>query len=171
MDNRSKLIALCGLAVVGWAVAPDALAQDSNTNPAPQAEVQTPGELASTDPSSIAQPSEDGQPSVGENGEVPPRSFLAEFFGNPLNLLLISGILFVFIVLRPQQRQMREMQNALTKLKKNDKVITGSGIHGTVIQANADEPVVTLRIDENTGARMTVNRDSITKIVSAETKE
>lgn len=170
MNNRSKLIALCGLAVVTWAAAPEVFAQDNSSGSPAQAEIQDGAELTgenagtpNSDPST--------SPDLGENGTEPPVSFLQEFFGNPLNLLLISGILFVFIVLRPQQKQMRELQNSQARLKKNDKVITSSGIHGTVIQANAEESVVTLRIDENTGARMTVNRDSITKIVSAEPKE
>lgn len=177
MDNRSKLIALCGLAVVTWASVPEVVAQESSTESAsPQAEVQSDAALSGSPTAAgneVASPVSDpaGSPALGENGAEPPVSFMQEFFGNPLNLLLISGILFVFIVLRPQQKQMREHQNSLSKLKKNDKVITGSGIHGTVVQANADEAIVTLRIDDNTGARMTVNRDSITKIVSAEPKE
>ena len=98
-------------------------------------------------------------------------SFLVEFFGNPLNLILISGVLFIMLVLRPQQKQMKELQRKLAGLKKNDRVVTASGIHGTVVQASAEEPVVILRIDDNSGARMTVNRDAISKILSGETKE
>lgn len=98
-------------------------------------------------------------------------SLFAQFFANPLNLILISGILFIMLVLRPQQRQMKEMQQALASLKKNDRVITASGIHGTVVQASADDPVVTLRIDDNSGARMTINRDSINKIVNPDSKD
>lgn len=96
--------------------------------------------------------------------------FLTQFFGNPLNLILISGILFVMLVLRPQQRQMKELQKTLAGLKKNDRVVTASGIHGTVVQANSGESVVVIRIDENSGARMTVNRETITKVLD-ETKE
>lgn len=105
-----------------------------------------------------------------EVGQSAP-SLLEQFFGNPLNLLLISGILFVMLVLRPQQKQAKEMQAALAGLKKNDKVVTASGIHGTVVTAGSDEAVVTIRIDDNSGARMTVNRDAIAKIINSETKE
>ncbi len=34
-------------------------------------------------------------------------------------------------------------------LKKNDRIITIGGIHGTVVAAPADSNVVTIRIDEN----------------------
>ena len=97
--------------------------------------------------------------------------FFEQFFGNPLNLILISGILFIMLVLRPQQRQMKELQQSLANLKKNDRVVTSGGVHGTVVTAAAGEATVTIRIDDNSGARMTVNRDAIAKIVEPENKE
>jgi len=93
------------------------------------------------------------------------------FFTNPLNLMLLSAILFMFIVVRPQQKQMKDQKKALSELKKNDRVVTASGIYGTVTQANANETVVTIRIDESSGAKMTVNRDSISNIISTDSKE
>jgi preprotein translocase subunit YajC len=99
---------------------------------------------------------------------APSSSLITQILGNPLNLILISGILFILLVLRPQQRQMKEHQTRLAGLKKNDRVVTSSGIHGTVVQASADEPVVILRVDDNSGARLTVNREAIAKIVVEE---
>lgn len=96
------------------------------------------------------------------------------FLQNPLNLMLIVFVLFFFIVLWPQQRQMRAQQRALaealTKMKKNDRVITSAGIHGTILQAAAESPTVTIRIDEGSGAKMTVNRESIAKVLGSESK-
>ncbi|MEZ6135346.1 MAG: preprotein translocase subunit YajC [Pirellulaceae bacterium] len=112
------------------------------------------------------QPAGEGAPEAAQN--VNP---IIEFLKNPINLLLVSAILFMFIVVRPQQRQAREQQKALAELKKNDRVVTAAGIHGVVVQAAAGEKVVTIRIDENSGARMTVNRDTITKIVNPDSKE
>jgi len=93
------------------------------------------------------------------------------FFTNPLNLMLLSAILFMFIVVRPQQKQMKDQKKALSELKKNDRIVTASGIHGIVTQVNANEPVVTIRIDENSGAKMTINRDTISQIISTDSKE
>jgi preprotein translocase subunit YajC len=107
----------------------------------------------------------------GQATGAPTTSLIEVILGNPLNLLLISGILFVLLVLRPQQKQMKDLQQRLASIKKNDRVVTGSGIHGTVVQANEGEPVVSIRIDDSTGARMTINRDAITKIVEEEKKE
>lgn len=108
------------------------------------------------------------EPAADAANDVNP---IIHFLSNPINLILISAILFMFIVVRPQQRQAKEQQKALSELKKNDKVITHAGIHGTVTQWNAGDAVVTIRIDENSGAKMTVNRDSIAKIITSDTKE
>ncbi|MDX1930448.1 MAG: preprotein translocase subunit YajC [Pirellulaceae bacterium] len=111
-------------------------------------------------------------PGAGAAGEGAPEAgeinFFTSFFGNPVNLLMLAVMLFFFIVIWPQQRQAKSQQlaheKALAGMKKNDRVITSGGIHGVIIQANSDEPVITIRIDENTGARMTVNRDAVVKV-------
>jgi len=104
---------------------------------------------------------------VAAPGEV---SLIRTFFENPINLLMLAVMLFFFIVIWPQQRQSKAAalahSKSLAAMKKNDRVITSGGIHGVIIQANSDEPVVTIRVDENTGARMTVNRDAIVKVMT-----
>lgn len=115
-----------------------------------------------------AAPGENAIPGEEAGADVNP--FLM-FLSNPLNLILISAILFMFIVVRPQQKKAKQLQEALSELKKNDRVITASGIHATVVQTNDGENTVTIRIDENTGARMTVSRESIATIVNQENKE
>ncbi len=102
--------------------------------------------------------------------DMAPVNPLLQFFTNPLNLILLSAILFMFIVVRPQQKQAKDLQKALDDLKKNDRVILASGIHGTVVQANSGEAAISIRIDENSGARMTVNRESVAKVLT-ESKE
>lgn len=134
------------------------------------------GQLVILLPWLVAQAAQEAAPAVlpaapdGEAAAADVNPFL-QFFANPINLILISAILFMFIVVRPQQKQMKQQQRALAELKKNDRIITASGIHGTVVQVGSGEPVVTIRIDDNSGARMTINRESISKIVNSETKE
>lgn len=110
-------------------------------------------------------------PSGEATGSAGPTSLIEAFFANPLNLILISAILFMFLVARPQQKQRKEQEQALAELRKNDRVVTGAGVHGIVVQSNVEEGTVTIRIDENSGARMTVNRDSIAKITPSDSKE
>ena len=94
---------------------------------------------------------------------------LLDFLASPLNLILISAILFMFLVARPQNKKRQEQDQSQVELKKNDRVVTHSGIHGIVVQTQ--DGLVTIRIDENSGARMTVNRDSIASITPSDSKE
>jgi|694.fasta_scaffold00328_54 preprotein translocase subunit YajC len=92
--------------------------------------------------------------------------FVTQFLSNPLNLVLFSVMLFMLLVVRPQRTEMKKLQQMLANLKKNDRVVTSGGIHGVVVQANSGDSTVVLRIDENSGARITINRESIAKVLT-----
>ncbi len=112
----------------------------------------------------IAQIPEAAQnPTSGDAKATGLPSALVEFLAHPLNLFLISAILFMLIVARPQKQQAAQQESA--ELKKDDRVIIAGGIHGIVVQISPDNGPVTIRIDDNTGACMTVNRDLITQII------
>jgi len=91
-------------------------------------------------------------------GELP-------FYQNPMFLMIGLMVLFFFVVILPaQRRQKREAEKLMSELKKNDEVVTASGIIGVVanIKEGADE--VTLKIDDN--ARIRVLRSSIARILT-----
>ncbi len=114
---------------------------------------------------------EDNSAQVGptENSPSTATGALFEFLASPINLILISAILYMFIVARPQQK--KQQDSPAPELKKNDRVVTASGIHGIVVQVYSQDGLVIIRIDENTGARMTINRDVITQIFPTDSKE
>jgi len=69
---------------------------------------------------------------------------------NPiLNLfpLIFIFIIFYFLLIRPQRTKEKEHQKLLTRLNKNDEIVTNSGIHGTIV--NVKDKTITLRIDDN----------------------
>lgn len=57
-----------------------------------------------------------------------------------------------FLMIRPQQKRMKEQQNMLTALKDGDEVLTASGMLGTV--KGITDRVVTLEIDRNVQVKM-----------------
>lgn len=71
-------------------------------------------------------------------------------------------LIFYFLLIRPQQKKMREHENMLAAIKKGDKVITGGGVYGTVTAA--DEEKLTVRIADNT--EVVVARASIRESLS-----
>ena len=80
-----------------------------------------------------------------------------------LPFILIFVIMY-FLVIRPQQKKAKDHQQMLTKLKKNDEVMTSGGIYGKVI--SLADSVVTLEVAPN--VRIRVHRPQISAVVTAE---
>jgi preprotein translocase subunit YajC len=85
----------------------------------------------------------------------------------PLMTLIPFVLIFIimyFMVIRPQQKKSKEHQELLSKLKKNDEVMTSGGIYGKVIDLK--ETVVTLEVAPN--VRIRVHRPQISAVVTGE---
>ena len=80
--------------------------------------------------------------------------------GNMLTMFAPLGIIFVifyFLLIRPQQKQQKKVQQMLTNVRKGDQVITRGGIHGKIAAIN--ENIVTVEIANNVQVKM--SRDAI----------
>jgi preprotein translocase subunit YajC len=98
-----------------------------------------------------------GQRPVG-TGEVPRGSA----FGGLLPLILIFFV-FYFLLIRPQQRKVREHQKLLNALKKGDQVISSGGIYGTITGIKGD--VVDLKIAE--GVKVVLSKSAIATVIES----
>ena len=78
------------------------------------------------------------------------------FPGMLMPYAIIIGI-FYFLVFRPEQQRKKQLKQMLDNLKKNDEVVTTSGIHGTVVIVK--DKTVVLRVDE--GSRIEFDREAI----------
>ncbi len=47
--------------------------------------------------------------------------------------LILIFVVFYFLLILPQQRRQKQHQKLLNELKKGDRVITSSGIYGTIV--------------------------------------
>lgn len=66
--------------------------------------------------------------------------------------------IFYFLIIRPQQKQQKKLQQMRDALTKGDKVTTSGGIHGVV--TNIKGSVLTVRIAD--GVKVDVEKDSVT---------
>ncbi len=71
--------------------------------------------------------------------------------------LVFLFVVFYFLILRPQQKKQKEHAEMLTKLDKNDEVITSGGVHATVVSVG--EKTLTLRIADN--VKIEIEKSSI----------
>ena len=71
--------------------------------------------------------------------------------GSLLSFLPFILIIFVFyfLMIRPQQKKQKVHQRMLGELRKGDKVVTSSGMFGTIVGINDKDNIVVLKIGEN----------------------
>lgn len=84
----------------------------------------------------------------------------------PLPLIGIIGLMFYFILWKPEQNKRRQHKEMLAKLKKNDRVLTLAGIYGTVVNVHTEGGDVTIKVDENSNTRLRITRGSIGQIIT-----
>ena len=88
-------------------------------------------------------------------------------FNTPLVPIVLMMVIFYALVLRPQQKRQRDLEQALKAIEKNDNVVTAGGLHGKVVGITDD--VLTIEIAALKGGervRVKVARakvDSVTK--------
>ena len=75
--------------------------------------------------------------------------------------LLIFGIFYILMI-RPQQRRVKDHQAAINAVKKGDDVITGGGIRGRVTKVSDDEAEVEIA----QGVKIRVVKSTISQVVS-----
>lgn len=75
--------------------------------------------------------------------------------GGLTGTLVMFGLMFVvfyFLILRPQQKRMKEHQAMLAGLKRGDVVVTNGGLIGKV--ARVDDKEIQIELAENTRVRV-----------------
>jgi preprotein translocase subunit YajC len=75
--------------------------------------------------------------------------------------LVLMFVVMYFLMIRPQSKQRKERDQMISNLKKNDHVVTNSGIYGIVKQVKPDEAYVTLCIDERNDVCIRVSKSSV----------
>jgi preprotein translocase subunit YajC len=83
-------------------------------------------------------------------------------FDSLLMPMLLMLVAIYFFWMRPQRRQQLERDKMLKAIKKNDHVLTHSGIYGIVERVS--ETDVTLKVDENKGVKIRMSRASIASV-------
>src|SRR5689334_9873204 len=86
--------------------------------------------------------------------------------GNPLFIFLPLIVIMYLIVFRPQQQQRKRTQEMQAALKTGDKVITGSGIYGTVSGIDGDS--VILKISSEPQVKIRIARAAIAQVETSE---
>jgi preprotein translocase subunit YajC len=84
----------------------------------------------------------------------------AAFFFNIFPLVLVF-LIFWFLMIRPQQRRMKEHQAQIAAVKKGDRVVTGGGLIGKVTKVTDTE----VEVELGQGVRVTAVKSTLTQVV------
>ncbi|TPG55495.1 preprotein translocase subunit YajC [Roseomonas nepalensis] len=77
-------------------------------------------------------------------------------------LLLIFGV-FYFILIRPQQKKLKEHRDMLGQLKRGDRVVTGGGLVATITKVKEGSDEIEAEIAPN--VRVTLVRTTIGSVI------
>lgn len=87
-----------------------------------------------------------------------------DFLVSLLPLVLIFAV-FYFLLIRPQQRRMKDHRTMISNLKRGDQVMTAGGIIGKIIRVEDDR--LTVEIAKETNVQ--VARNTISELLSKPT--
>jgi preprotein translocase subunit YajC len=76
---------------------------------------------------------------------------------------LMFGVIY-FLMIRPQQKKMKDQQNMLTALKVGDEVLTGSGILGRITEIT--DKVVSVEVANNVRVKML--KAQVTQVIQSD---
>lgn len=85
---------------------------------------------------------------------------------NAIGMYIPLILLAYFFLIRPSITQQRKAADQMSKLKKNDRVLTRAGIYGTIFSIDRDKNIATIKIDEATNTKIDIALNSIENVVS-----
>jgi len=108
----------------------------------------------------LAQDPAPAQPPGGGGG--------GSIFGS-LPMILLIMLAGFFILILPMRRQKKQQEQMLAGLKRNDKVITQSGIIGVVVDVDKKdddikEDELVIRVDNSSNTRMRILKSAVARV-------
>ena len=77
--------------------------------------------------------------------------------------LVLIFVVFYFLLIRPQQKKMKEHKEMISKVKRGDKILTAGGIYCKVSRV-IDETQVEVEITN--GVKILISKPTITDVIS-----
>jgi preprotein translocase subunit YajC len=90
--------------------------------------------------------------------------------GSPLGILVpfaCIGVIFYFLVIRPQSQKAKQLQTLISSLKTGDKVVTSGGIHGLI--SNVKDATVILKVADN--VKIEIDKSAVTTVTKPSAAE
>lgn len=79
--------------------------------------------------------------------------------------LVLIFVVFYFLMIRPQQKRMKSLQDSVSAVKKGDRVVTGGGLIGKVTKVEERE----VEIELGTNVRVRAIKATLAEVIPAGT--
>ncbi len=89
--------------------------------------------------------------------EQDPRAGMIQMIG----MFVVLGLMFYFMMIRPQQKQKKEQENLMKNLKTGDKILMSNGILGII--SNVKDKTLMVKIADN--VKIEVLRTAVSAVV------
>ncbi|MDQ6568742.1 MAG: preprotein translocase subunit YajC [Haemophilus parahaemolyticus] len=66
-----------------------------------------------------------------------------------LIILAVFGVIFYFMVFRPQSKRQKEQRNLLSRLSKGDEILTSGGLIGKITKVSAEDEKIVIALNDN----------------------
>lgn len=86
--------------------------------------------------------------------------------GSPISMLimlLIFGLVFYFMIFRPQSKRVKEHKNLMSTLSKGDEVLTQGGLIGKITKVAEDKDFMVISIAE--GTEVSVQKAAVSAVL------
>lgn len=91
--------------------------------------------------------------------------------------LILIFVVFYFLLIRPQQKKMKELDVMRNNLKKGDEIITSAGIYCKIIKfidkpiPNSDKKTEIIEVSISNGVNISIEKSSVLGLVNNITTE
>lgn len=78
-------------------------------------------------------------------------------------MLLVFGLVFYFMIYRPQAKRVKEHKSLMSALSKGDEVLTQGGLVGKIVKVSDEKDFIAISIAENT--EVTVQKAAVSAVL------
>ncbi|MBF0785293.1 preprotein translocase subunit YajC [Muribacter muris] len=78
-------------------------------------------------------------------------------------ILVVFGLIFYFMIYRPQAKRQKQQRELLASLSKGDEVLTSGGLIGKISKVAADNDNIVIALNDTT--EVTIKRDFVVAVL------
>ncbi|MCF5892339.1 preprotein translocase subunit YajC [Aeromonas veronii] len=83
--------------------------------------------------------------------------------GMEIIMLAVFGLIFYFMIYRPQAKRAKDHRNLMSSLSKGDEVLTSGGLVGKIAKVAADSDYLVIALNDQT--QVTIKKDFVSAVL------